>query len=230
MSNTSIATTVGNAAPNLRVRRRQSAVSLNELGIRTLDLVVAVSVLIFTLPLLIAIALVVKAQDGGPAVFAHERVGRNGRMFKCLKFRSMVLDADRRLADLLERDPYARAEWKRDHKLKTDPRITPIGAFLRRSSLDELPQFLNVLWGEMSIVGPRPIVLGEIPKYGRRIQAYCTVKPGITGLWQVSGRNDVSYRRRVAMDTLYARHKSLAWDVKLLIMTVPAVLFASGSY
>ncbi len=230
MSNTSIATSVGNATPNLRVRRRRSTISFNEAGVRALDLVVAVSVLIFTLPLLIAIALVVKAQDGGPAVFAHERVGRNGRLFKCLKFRSMVLDSDRRLAELLERDPFARAEWNRDHKLKNDPRITAIGAFLRRSSLDELPQFLNVLRGEMSIVGPRPIVLGEIPKYGRRIQAYCTVKPGITGLWQVSGRNDVSYRRRVAMDTLYARHKSLAWDVKLLILTVPAVLFASGSY
>jgi exopolysaccharide production protein ExoY len=195
-----------------------------------LDLVVAISMLIFTLPLLIAIALIVRAQDGGPAVFAHERIGRNGRTFKCLKFRSMVLDSDRRLSALLEKDPFARAQWNRDHKLKDDPRITPVGSFLRRSSLDELPQFLNVLRGEMSIVGPRPIVQAEIARYGRRFNRYCAVKPGITGLWQVSGRNDTSYRRRVAMDTVYAQRKSLAWDVKLLILTLPAVLFAHGSY
>jgi exopolysaccharide production protein ExoY len=229
MSDTTIET-VAKAAPNLSVRGRPSAVSSNEIGIRALDLTIALGILIFTLPLLIVVAMLVRMQDGGRAVFAHERIGRNGRMFKCLKFRSMVLDADRRLAELLASDPYARAEWDRDHKLKCDPRITRVGAFLRRSSLDELPQLFNVLRGDMSIVGPRPIVTAEISRYGRRFQHYCAVKPGITGLWQVSGRNDVAYRRRVAMDTLYARHKSLAWDIKLLLLTVPAVLFASGSY
>ena len=218
------------AAPAHAVRVKPAAVSYNEIGVRALDVTVALSILIFALPLLIVIAVLVRMQDGGRAVFAHERIGRNGRMFKCLKFRSMVLDADRRLAELLDSDPYARAEWERDHKLKNDPRITRVGAFLRRSSLDELPQLFNVLRGDMSIVGPRPIVTAEISRYGRRFQHYCAVKPGITGLWQVSGRNDVAYRRRVAMDTIYARHKSLLWDIKLLLLTVPAVLFASGSY
>jgi exopolysaccharide production protein ExoY len=202
----------------------------DEFAIRALDITIAVCVLLFALPLLIAIALCVTAQDRGPAVFAHERIGKNGRTFRCLKFRSMVLNAEERLAALLERDAAARAEWERDHKLRRDPRITRVGDFLRKSSLDELPQLFNVLKGEMSIVGPRPIVVAEIPRYGRRFGHYCAVKPGITGLWQVSGRNDVSYRRRVAMDTIYARRKSFAWDVKLLFLTVPAVLFASGSY
>jgi exopolysaccharide production protein ExoY len=230
MSDTTIQSAVTRAAPAHAVRGKPAAVSYNEIGVRALDVTVALSILIFALPLLIVIAVLVRMQDGGRAVFAHERIGRNGRMFKCLKFRSMVLDADRRLAELLASDPYARAEWERDHKLKNDPRITRVGAFLRRSSLDELPQLFNVLRGDMSIVGPRPIVTAEISRYGRRFQHYCAVKPGITGLWQVSGRNDVAYRRRVAMDTIYARHKSLLWDIKLLLLTVPAVLFASGSY
>ena len=230
MSDTTIESTVANAAPKRVAGVRPVAVSYNAIGVRALDVAIALGSLIFALPLLIAIAVIVRAQDGGSSVFAHERVGRGGRMFKCLKFRSMVLDSDRRLAELLASDPYARAEWERDHKLKCDPRITRVGAFLRRSSLDELPQLFNVLRGEMSIVGPRPIVTAEISRYGRRFQSYCAVKPGITGLWQVSGRNDVAYRRRVAMDTIYARKKSLVWDIKLLLLTVPAVLFASGSY
>jgi lipopolysaccharide/colanic/teichoic acid biosynthesis glycosyltransferase len=230
MSDTTIESTVANAAPKRVAGVRPVAVSYNAIGVRALDVAIALGILIFALPLLIAIAVIVRAQDGGSSVFAHERVGRGGRMFKCLKFRSMVLDSDRRLAELLASDPYARAEWERDHTLKCDPRITRVGAFLRRSSLDELPQLFNVLRGEMSIVGPRPIVTAEISRYGRRFQSYCAVKPGITGLWQVSGRNDVAYRRRVAMDTIYARKKSLVWDIKLLLLTVPAVLFASGSY
>jgi exopolysaccharide production protein ExoY len=202
----------------------------DEAAIRVLDIIVAACVILFALPLLIIIALSVKLQDGGGAVFAHERIGRGGRTFKCLKFRSMVTNADARLAEVLASDAVARAEWERDHKLRRDPRITRLGELLRKSSLDELPQLFNVLRGEMSIVGPRPIVTAEIARYGTRFHHYCAVKPGITGLWQVSGRNDVSYRRRVAMDTFYARHKSLAWDVKLLFLTVPAVVFASGSY
>ena len=206
-------------------RRRTS-----EGGTRLFDIVLAVLIILFTLPLLVLIAFAIKTQDGGAAVFAHERIGRGGRTFKCLKFRSMVADAEDRLAELLAKDPVARAEWERDHKLRRDPRITPLGDFLRRSSLDELPQLLNVLRGDMSIVGPRPIVAGEVERYGWRIAHYCAVRPGITGLWQVSGRNDISYRRRVAMDSLYARRKSLAWDVSLLLQTVPAVLLANGSY
>jgi len=142
----------------------------------------------------------------------------------------MVVDSEQRLKELLASNPDARAEWARDFKLRRDPRITPIGNFLRKTSIDELPQLLNVLRGEMSIVGPRPIVEGEIERYGRYFADYSRVKPGITGLWQVSGRNNVHYRRRVALDVTYARNKSLALDLRILAMTVPAVLLAKGSY
>jgi exopolysaccharide production protein ExoY len=209
-----------------RARRRRPAFDAS----RAFDIMIAIAVILFTLPLLAMIALAVTSQDGGPAMFAHERIGRGGRKFKCLKFRSMVIDSEKRLSEVLKRDPRARAEWARDHKLRSDPRITRVGDFLRRSSLDELPQLFNVLRGDMSIVGPRPIVAAEAPRYGRHFASYCDVRPGITGLWQVSGRNDISYRRRVAMDAVYARHKSLGWDIKLLVLTVPAVLFANGSY
>jgi len=197
---------------------------------RAFDIVIALAVILFTAPLLIMIALGVKLHDGGPALFGHERIGMGGRTFRCMKFRSMVTDAEARLAALLAVDPQARADWAKDFKLKRDPRITPLGDFLRRSSLDELPQLFNVLRGDMSIVGPRPIVRSEAVRYGARFESYCTVRPGITGLWQVSGRNDVSYRRRVAMDAVYARSKCLSWDVKILLLTVPAVFLAKGSY
>jgi exopolysaccharide production protein ExoY len=197
---------------------------------RAFDIIVALVVILFTAPLLIMIALGVKLHDGGPALFGHERIGVGGRTFRCMKFRSMVVDADARLAALLAADPQARADWDRDFKLKRDPRITPLGDFLRRSSLDELPQLFNVLRGDMSIVGPRPIVKSEAARYGARIESYCAVRPGITGLWQVSGRSDTTYRRRVAMDAVYARSKCLSWDIKILLLTVPAVFLAKGSY
>jgi exopolysaccharide production protein ExoY len=196
----------------------------------SVNFLLALALFIFILPLLALIAMAVFCQDEGPVVFAHKRVGRNGRPFSCLKFRSMAADAEARLAQLLRTDPAARAEWERDHKLKNDPRITPLGAFLRRSSLDELPQLFNVLRGEMSLVGPRPIVFDETAKYGRHFRDYCAVKPGITGLWQISGRNDVSYRARVAMDSLYARRKSPVLDAWILLATIPAVLCRRGSY
>ena len=194
------------------------------------NFLLALALFIFILPLLALIAVLVFCQDDGPVVFAHRRVGRNGRPFYCLKFRSMAADAERRLADLLRDDPDARAEWEADHKLKNDPRITPLGHFLRRSSLDELPQLWNVLRGDMSLVGPRPIVFDEAPKYGRRFRHYCAVKPGITGLWQVSGRNDVSYDVRVALDSLYAQKKGPVLDAWILLATIPAVLCRRGSY
>lgn len=195
-----------------------------------IDISISLAILVFIAPLLFVIALAIYLQDGGPVVFAHRRVGRSGRHFYCLKFRSMAVDAEQRLADLLANDPVAREEWARDHKLKNDPRITKLGHFLRRSSLDELPQLFNVLRGDMSLVGPRPIVDAEVPKYGRRFQCYCAVKPGITGLWQVSGRNDVSYRSRVAMDCAYAKSKSVGFDLWILAATIPAVLLRRGSY
>ena len=190
----------------------------------------AILALAFLSPLLVAVALLIYIQDGGAPIFAHRRIGRGGRHFNCLKFRSMAVDAEERLADLLASDPEARGEWERDHKLRHDPRVTRLGAFLRKSSLDELPQLFNVLRGEMSLVGPRPIVDAEAAKYGRRFRYYCAVKPGITGLWQISGRNDTSYRTRVALDCLYARRRSAIMDFKVMLATVPVVLIARGSY
>jgi lipopolysaccharide/colanic/teichoic acid biosynthesis glycosyltransferase len=197
---------------------------------RGADIVLAATILIFVLPLMIFIALAMKAHDGGPVIFSQTRIGRDGKRFKCLKFRSMELNAEARLAALLERDQDAAAEWARDHKLRNDPRITAFGRFLRSSSLDELPQLLNVLKGEMSLVGPRPIVEAEISRYGRYFRHYCSVRPGITGLWQASGRNDVAYRRRIAMDTLYAQTRNIRLYMQIIILTIPAVLARSGSY
>jgi lipopolysaccharide/colanic/teichoic acid biosynthesis glycosyltransferase len=195
-----------------------------------MNMVVALAALVFLLPLMLLIAISVYAHDGGPILFAHRRIGLNGRTFHCLKFRSMAVDAEQRLAALLASDPAARAEWEQDHKLRRDPRVTRLGAFLRETSLDELPQLFNVLRGDMSLVGPRPIVEAEVKRYGRRFRAYCAVKPGITGLWQVSGRNDTSYRTRVALDCVYARRRSLGLDAYIIAATVPAVLTRRGSY
>jgi lipopolysaccharide/colanic/teichoic acid biosynthesis glycosyltransferase len=195
-----------------------------------MNMVVALGALVFLLPVMLLIAITVHVQDGGPVLFAHRRIGLNGRTFRCLKFRSMAVDAEQRLAALLESDPAARAEWEADHKLRQDPRVTRLGAFLRKTSLDELPQLLNVLRGDMSLVGPRPIVEAEVEKYGRRFRDYCAVKPGITGLWQVSGRNDTGYRTRVALDSVYARRRHLGLDAYIIVATVPAVLTRRGSY
>lgn len=197
---------------------------------RVLDIAIAIVIIAFTAPLLIAIALAVKLQDGGPAVYRQNRIGLNGRTFPCFKFRSMLVDADARMAALLEADPLARLEWALTQKLRSDPRVTPLGRFLRKSSLDELPQIFNVLRGEMSVVGPRPIVESEIPRYGRHFRYYCSVRPGITGLWQVSGRSDVSYRRRVLLDVVYARSRSVTLDLKILLKTPMVILLSKGSY
>ena len=197
---------------------------------RSADLVLASLALVFAAPLMVLVATAVWIQDRGPIFFAHRRLGRGGRTFNCLKFRSMLVDSDVRLKRLLAESASARAEWERDHKLRNDPRITPLGSFLRRSSLDELPQLFNVLMGDMSLVGPRPIVAGEIKHYGRRFAHYCSVRPGITGLWQVSGRNDVSYRRRVAIDSYYARRLTMRLYLLILVATIPSVLLRKGSY
>ncbi len=197
---------------------------------RILDVVLAGSLLTFLAPLMLLIALMIWMEDGGWPLFGHRRIGRDGRSFACLKFRSMVPDAEARLQHLLATDPEARREWLTDHKLRVDPRITRLGGFLRRSSLDELPQLINVLKGEMSMVGPRPIVEGEVRRYGHGFKHYCAVRPGITGLWQVSGRNNLSYRRRVALDRLYVRSKSFNRDVAIMALTLPAVLTRNGSY
>ena len=198
--------------------------------IRAMDMTIVILALVFLFPLMALIAVTIVLQDGGPVFFSQRRIGRGGRPFHCYKFRSMTVGAEARLAAILAANPIARAEWARDHKLRMDPRVTPFGAFLRRSSLDELPQLFNVLRGEMSVVGPRPIVEAEITRYGRRFRHYCSVKPGITGLWQVSGRNDVNYRSRVALDCLYVRSRSPWLYLWITIATIPAVIMRKGSY
>jgi lipopolysaccharide/colanic/teichoic acid biosynthesis glycosyltransferase len=197
---------------------------------RMIDVIASVAALIFLAPMFVVIALLIKLQDGGPVLFAHHRIGRGGQSFRCLKFRSMVVNAEERLREHLASNAEARKEWAENQKLRKDPRITPVGMFLRKSSIDELPQIINVLIGEMSLVGPRPIVASEIAHYGRSFRHYCCVRPGITGLWQVSGRNDVSYRRRVALDRAYVRGQGLGLYVLIMFKTVPAVLRSSGCY
>jgi exopolysaccharide production protein ExoY len=181
-------------------------------------------------PLMLVIGLLIYIEDGGPVFFVQKRVGRGGLLFPCVKFRSMRPTAEAELAALLDRDPAARLEWEQTQKLQSDPRVTRIGAALRRHSLDEIPQLFNVLIGQMELVGPRPIVPAEIKRYGRRFSAYCAVRPGLTGLWQVNGRSDTSYRRRVAIDVCYARNKSPALDLLILAATAPIVIFGRGSY
>lgn len=157
-------------------------------------------------------------------VFAHERVGLGGRRFRCFKFRTMHTDASERLDELLASDLVAREEWARDFKLRNDPRVTQLGAFLRRTSLDELPQLFNVLKGDMCLVGPRPIVEKELAMYGRYARYYLSIRPGMTGLWQVSGRNDTSYRRRVALDCAYVKSQCFLLDLRIILRTLPALL------
>jgi exopolysaccharide production protein ExoY len=160
----------------------------------------------------------------GPVFFRHRRVGFNGKYFDCLKFRTMVIDAPQRLHKLLESDALAEAEWAANRKLRYDPRVTWIGAILRKSSLDELPQLFNVLGGDMSIVGPRPVTDEELIRYSGAREAYLACRPGITGLWQVSGRSTTTYDKRIACDSFYARNWSMHLDMKILVVTLPAVL------
>lgn len=197
---------------------------------RTLDLVLATSLIVVLAPLIIFITMIIRISDGGNAIFTQRRIGRDGVEFDCLKFRTMVLNAPEKLAEILASDSDAAEEWGRDQKLRNDPRITKFGKFLRKTSLDELPQLWNILKGEMSVVGPRPIVEDEVPKYGRYFGAYASVTPGVTGLWQISGRNDTTYDERVMLDAEYAKTRSVWLDMKILFLTVPAVLFSKGAY
>ncbi|HCL5583676.1 TPA: sugar transferase, partial [Citrobacter freundii] len=185
--------------------------------------------LILLSPLLIYLSLKVK-KDGGYAIYGHERVGRKGNLFKCLKFRSMVMNSQEVLQNLLESDSQARDEWEKDFKLRDDPRITPIGKFIRRTSLDELPQLFNVLKGEMSLVGPRPVIAEELLRYNDEADYYLMAKPGMTGLWQVSGRNDVDYEKRVYFDSWYVKNWSLWNDIVILFKTISVVLKRDGAY
>jgi undecaprenyl-phosphate galactose phosphotransferase len=194
-----------------------------------MDKLGALTGLILFSPVLLILAVKIK-RDGGPAFYAQKRVGQDGKIFKCYKLRSMIHNADEVLERYLEENPEAKKEWEKDFKLKNDPRITKIGHFIRKTSLDELPQFYNVLKGEMSIVGPRPIVKEEMKFYGSKVGDYLAVKPGITGPWQVSGRNDVSYEKRVQLDSWYANNWSLWTDIKIIFKTVLVVLRRDGAY
>ncbi len=202
----------------------------HEAVLRMFDIVGALLLLALASPAMLLIAVMVRWTSPGPIFFAHRRVGRNGKRFFCLKFRTMAIDADAQLKALLERDAGARAEWQKTQKLRRDPRITSIGRFLRRTSLDELPQLFNVLIGDMSLVGPRPIVESEIARYGRRFSEYCLVRPGLTGLWQVQRRADTSYRRRVAFDVAFTRSRSVRLYFLILAKTVPCVLTGRGAW
>ena len=196
---------------------------------RVFDVVAALGLLVFFAPLLVILAAAV-SRDGGPALFGHRRIGANGQPFTCWKFRSMVVDAEAALKHTLATDPDARREWERDFKLRNDPRVTRLGRFLRKSSLDELPQLFTVLTGEMSLIGPRPIVAEEITRYGTGFSDYAACRPGLTGLWQVSGRNDIDYAERVAIDSRYARNWSFLQDMSILFRTIGVVLRRSGAY
>jgi exopolysaccharide production protein ExoY len=198
---------------------------------RGLDVLGAIVLALVFSPLILAIVIIALIRrEGGSVIYKHRRVGQDGRAFECLKFRTMVPNADQVLRELLESDPAIKAEWVRDHKLRCDPRVTRLGRFLRRTSLDELPQLWNVMRGEMSLVGPRPVVREELLRYGRNVRAYLSAKPGITGLWQVKGRNDTDYRRRVVLDTYYVKNQNLVLDLYILVKTTRVVLGGSGAY
>ena len=197
---------------------------------RVFDLVLTIIGGIFLIPVFLLLALLIKLDSPGPIIFAHQRIGKDGKLFPCLKFRTMCVDADRKLKAYLAENPEARKEWEAEFKLKEDPRVTRVGRVLRKTSLDELPQLFNVLIGQMSLVGPRPIVTAEIPKYGPYIKDFYMVHPGITGMWQVNGRSDTTYDERVQMDSWYVRNWGVWLDIMLLWRTFGVVLQHKGAY
>jgi len=197
---------------------------------RGFDIAGALAGIVLISPLLMMLAALVKLSDGGSVVYGHSRIGHNGTTFRCWKFRTMVQNGDEVLRAHLAANPREREEWNATRKLQNDPRVTRVGAVLRKLSLDELPQIVNILRGEMSFVGPRPVVKEELELYGKAATFYLRSRPGLTGLWQVSGRNDVSYDTRVAFDRHYVENWSFASDLKILIRTVPAVFSSRGSY
>jgi Undecaprenyl-phosphate galactose phosphotransferase WbaP len=224
----------GDSSPSARVRRfAQIRAGEDEIpsprGKRIFDIIGASLLGLLFSPLILLIVVTIRL-GGRPVLFHHKRIGRNGRVFHCLKFRTMVSNAEQVLRKLLDEHPEIRDEWTQNHKLRSDPRITTIGRLLRFTSLDELPQLWNVLRGDMSLVGPRPIVRAELLRYGRQASMYLAVKPGLTGLWQVKGRSDTTYRRRVAMDKYYVMNQNLLLDLYIVAATAGAVLRRAGAY
>jgi len=197
---------------------------------RAFDVSAACLGLLFLSPIFLMVMLLVKLTDKGPAFYGHRRIGHNGQEFRCLKFRTMVTNGDKVLQEHLRNNPKAMEEWRETRKLQDDPRVTAVGAVLRKLSLDELPQLFNIIRGEMSVVGPRPVVRDELEKYENAAVYYLQARPGLTGLWQISGRNDVSYATRVAFDTHYVENWSLVRDVVIIARTIPAVCAQRGSY
>ncbi|MGO4677130.1 sugar transferase [Bosea sp. 2YAB26] len=211
------------------IRRRKTLRTAEYTAKRLFDVSTASVLIILLTPLIIVLIALIRSSDEGPALFRQMRIGKGGRSFACWKFRTMVCDADEALQRLIGSDPAAAKEWADSQKLSRDPRITRFGGFLRRSSLDELPQLFNIIVGDMSFVGPRPIVGAEIERYGEAFAHCFSVPPGLTGLWQVSGRSDCSYATRVALDSQYASEWRLLLDAKILAKTLPAVLLQRGS-
>ena len=198
---------------------------------RFFDVLFSLSVLILFFPFFLLIAFIIRVSSKGKAVYSHERIGRGGKAFRCYKFRTMHVDADTRLKEILAKCPIKNQEWESSYKLKDDPRVTRIGSFLRKTSLDELPQFWNVLVGDLSVVGPRPVVQAEIIKYyGLKAGKILAIRPGLTGLWQVSGRSDTSYTTRVDLDEKYIDQQSIALDIKLILKTLPSMISRKGAY
>lgn len=205
------------AKPNLRLKR-------------ILDIIFCVCALPVALPFGALIALLISIDSPGIPIYAHRRIGKNGKEFTLYKFRTMVKNADTQLDKYLLKNPEMAEEWEKTQKLQIDPRVTKLGHLLRKTSLDELPQLLNIVIGNMTLVGPRPIVEEEIPKYGKMFKEYCEMRPGLTGLWQVSGRNDTTYDRRLACDHYYANNWSLKLDLMVLLKTVPVAFKGFGAY
>jgi exopolysaccharide production protein ExoY len=198
---------------------------------RIFDISFSLVVLVLGAPLFLFIALFIRLNSSGKIVYSQERIGRGGKPFRCYKFRTMYADADERLSRLLKSSPKLKREWEATHKLKIDPRVTSVGLFLRKTSLDELPQFWNVLLGDLSVVGPRPVVQAEIIKHFReKAHVVLRVRPGLTGLWQVSGRSDTTYEKRISLDEKYIQEQTFLLDVKIILKTIPAMISAKGAY
>lgn len=220
-----------------RLSAAQGTIALQKIKIihiplkRIFDILFSLTALLLGAPIFIAIAIAIKLTSKGAVFYAHPRIGRGFKIINCLKFRTMYMNADEKLEEILKSDPQKRKEWDETQKLKNDPRVTPLGTFLRKTSLDELPQFVNVLKGDLSVVGPRPLVALEVNKFlGNKAREILKIRPGLTCLWQVSGRNDLSYDHRIQLDERYIRNRSFWLDMRIIFKTIPAMLFSKGAY
>ncbi len=198
---------------------------------RAFDIAFSISVLFLSSPLLVMIILLIKASSKGPIFYASKRLGKNQKEISCYKFRSMCVNADEKLQEVLAKDENLKTEWEKFRKLKNDPRITLIGKFLRKTSLDEFPQFWNVVIGDLSIVGPRPAFAEEVEKfYGKKAGKILSVRPGLTGIWQTSGRNLLTFEERVVLEEKYVEEHTFVFDLKLIFKTVPLMIFPKGAF